>query len=106
MKFGDIGFSINKDQIYIQIPDHIHNNYGICMLLKNKDIVKIMEFKSRCISLFNSKCINWFLKDFPRHGGSNEWCYCYFELWGLKNQDLIFNLGQQLADYFQLPLEI
>ena len=99
-----MAIDLDKDQIYIQTPDGIHDTYGICIFLRNKNKETILLFKTMVIKMFNQLKWNWFLQ-----GGSkpeeNEWCY--FELWNLKvDQDELLNIGLGLSQHFNLPLEI
>jgi len=101
-----VGFSIEKDQIYIQIPDKVHNHFGICIYLKNKSTFKILKFKSLVKVALNNFKLRWFLQ-----GGSNieqnEWC-C-FDIWeNVKevDQNLIFQIAEQIAIMMEMDFEI
>ena len=94
---------LEKDQVYIKLPDKVHGTYGICIFLSNKNLNKIRLFKFNMAYHLNSLKIKWFLQG----GGRNtevEWCY--FELITEIPEYLILEIAETIANEMNLPLEI
>jgi len=83
-----------QEKLYIELPDGIHNNYG---LTYEGTEDKAEKFKILMYSTLDRK-LNWF------HQG-NDIDYQYFEFW-TDNHDLILSEAFRIADVLGLDLNI
>jgi len=91
-----------KEELYIQPPDSIHNNYG--MVLISQDQNKLHKFITYCRGL--PKELHVFWQSGSHKSGDLYPTYQYFEFWADNQQDLIMEIAEKISEVLNIKLEI
>ena len=92
-----------NEQLYVQSPDPIHNNWGIVFMSQNQD--KLKKFITHCQSL--PKDLQAFWQSGSHKNGNTYPDYQYFEFFsGEGKQDLILETAEKISKLLNVNLEI
>lgn len=95
-----------RDKLWISLPNHIHNNYGLQIINKGK--TKYRRFIELCYKNFMGFYAREFGTFFQGNDEHDGWAY--FEFWGsvdnLKLQDEIMKKAEYIAKILDMELEV